>query len=647
MTQKIVILILLSVACIVQSYSVETLENGIDLRLHPGENCYRQCKQGQTKICYFKFVMEHYQAMGVACGKCSEGVLEDCFHPHCISVDGFERGVTSINRQIPSPPIHVCHNDKIVVDVVNSMAGSSASLHWHGLHMRNTQMYDGVPYVTQCPINYGQTFRYQFKASESGTQFYHSHAGHHKINGQFGSMVIRRGDKEPHRQLYDFDIKEHTMIVSDWVHDYAEMFVPGLPSRAPGMNPENILINGKGIYPEFNTKSPIEVFKVAKNKKYRFRFINSASFSCPVQVQMESHSLDIIASDSYDTQPVTVDTLIATGGERYDFIINANQDFGSYCLKLQLVGACKASKIEQFAILQYSKDENHTVTLEDYKNARDLVEKCRETTFKEENFMNHPNTTCFDEDHNSHCAADLVSLDVDEKLLREKVDERYYLSFNNYFVSPDELFEEGRYEHFLNPASNLLFQSGMNNISFAWPTFSLMTQPKEIDENMFCDENRQPKSCEDRTLCHCIHRKKIPLNSVVEFVLIDENRVISTMSHPFHMHGYGLTLTQMGQFREKLTVELFKELEASGEIATKVGKTAAIKDTIAIPSAGYAVFRIRADNPGFWLIHCHIDHHFATGMAMLLQVGKTKHFPKVPKNFPECNNFLPNVKNLD
>lgn len=60
-----------------------------------------------------------------------------------------ERGVSTINRQVPSPSIHVCHGDRIVVDVINMMSGTANTLHWHGLHMRNTQMYDGVPYVTQ------------------------------------------------------------------------------------------------------------------------------------------------------------------------------------------------------------------------------------------------------------------------------------------------------------------------------------------------------------------------------------------------------------------------------------------------------------------------------------------------------------------
>lgn len=71
----------------------------------------------------------------------------------------------------------VCKNDFIVVDVKNQMSGSAASIHWHGIHQRNTPYMDGVPFITQCPILESTTFRYAFEATEPGTQFYHSHSG--------------------------------------------------------------------------------------------------------------------------------------------------------------------------------------------------------------------------------------------------------------------------------------------------------------------------------------------------------------------------------------------------------------------------------------------------------------------------------------
>lgn len=64
-----------------------------------------------------------------------------------------------------------------MVDVENQMQGTSSTIHWHGLHQYETPFMDGVPFITQCPIPFSTEFRYAFKATEPGTQFYHSHSG--------------------------------------------------------------------------------------------------------------------------------------------------------------------------------------------------------------------------------------------------------------------------------------------------------------------------------------------------------------------------------------------------------------------------------------------------------------------------------------
>lgn len=153
----------------------------------------------------------------------------------------------SINRKIPGPAIQVCKNDLIVVDIANHMGGTSTAIHWHGFHQRATPHMDGVPFITQCPIDYGTKFRYAFRATQPGTQFYHAHAGHHKVNGLFGALIVRRDlDFDGNREHFDYDLAEHVMLVSDWMHSMAEMVMPGLPSHL--IQPDNVLINGRGQF---------------------------------------------------------------------------------------------------------------------------------------------------------------------------------------------------------------------------------------------------------------------------------------------------------------------------------------------------------------------------------------------------------------
>lgn len=63
----------------------------------------------------------------------------------------------------------------------------------------------------------------------------------------------------------------------------------------------------------------------------------------------------------------------------------------------------------------------------------------------------------------------------------------------------------------------------INNISFIYPPFSLLTQSNEITDRLFCDEFNLPLHCIDRPQCPCIHRIKVDLNSIVELILVDES----------------------------------------------------------------------------------------------------------------------------
>lgn len=85
-----------------------------------------------------------------------------------------------------------------------------------------------------------------------------------------------------------------------------------------------------------------------------------------------------------------------------------------------------------------------------------------------------------------------------------------------------------------------------------------------------------------------------------------------------------------------------------------------MKDTVSVPSKGFIAVRFRANNPGFWMIHCHygkffvrheVDHsqtfnaeyHMTNGMAVVLQVGKLSQMVSPPPKFPKCGDFAPEV----
>lgn len=52
-----------------------------------------------------------------ACRGCQNGVFADCYRKGCVFVDGVERGLLTVNRQLPGPSIHVRFNSFHRIDV--------------------------------------------------------------------------------------------------------------------------------------------------------------------------------------------------------------------------------------------------------------------------------------------------------------------------------------------------------------------------------------------------------------------------------------------------------------------------------------------------------------------------------------------------
>lgn len=201
-----------------------------------------------------------------------------CLNRKCITADGFQRGILSINFQVPGPTLQVCKDDIVVVDVRNFAEGLSTSIHFHGMRQINTPFFDGVPFLTQCPIPYGSTFRYAFHARDEGTHFYHSHSGHQKIDGLFGkcfyqfpiniirdikhylnyllgALIVRKPiEAVVNKGNYDFDLPEHLILAFDWMHQMADGHFPGMMRRSSLS--ESILINGRGRY--FNVRNILQ-----------------------------------------------------------------------------------------------------------------------------------------------------------------------------------------------------------------------------------------------------------------------------------------------------------------------------------------------------------------------------------------------------
>jgi L-ascorbate oxidase len=92
-----------------------------------------------------------------------------------------------------------------------------------------------------------------------------------------------------------------------------------------------------------------------------------------------------------------------------------------------------------------------------------------------------------------------------------------------------------------------------------------------------------------------------------------------------------------------LTAEYLQELDRKGLLKRNFDRPI-LKDTYTMQKDGYAIVRFIADNPGFWMVHCHLDSHADSGMMAVLKVGESKDLPPKPPNWPSCGSYDGSVK---
>ncbi|XP_046614059.1 laccase-1-like [Neodiprion virginianus] len=596
-----------------------------DRSKHP---CRRRCRDGEPSMeCRYDFRLEAYHTMSKACFDCFSNIT-DCFRQDCIPADGVKRSLVVVNRQMPGPAIEVCLGDRIIVDVHNMLPAESTTMHWHGQHHRSTPYMDGVPYVTQCPIHPGATFRYHYVAATSGTHFWHSHSGFQRGDGVIGPLIVRVPPRlDPHFKYYD--LIEHTMIVMDWDHKTgADKFLAH--HHADGDNkPVNLLVNGLGRHN--GVKTPLATFVVKESVRYRFRVINAGFLNCPIEISIDNHTIYVISTDGNDIQPVEAESLVTYAGERFDFILQANQKQDNYWIRFRGLMDCdeRFTRANQVAILRYmgAPEVEPTATVSYERNVS------TSTKALQVNALNQGM------ENNATISIPLLySLDPDDEANTKDPDYQFYISYDFYAKDNPHFHRKDLYGfHKVINNSQRVFTPQLNYISMKLPEFPLLSQREAIRPDQFCNES-SVTNCEDN-YCACTHVLQVKLGSVVELVLIDKGFTYDA-NHPFHLHGHDFRVVAMERVGKNVTVDEVKRLDAAGLIKRKLSQ-APIKDTVTVPDGGYTVVRFHANNPGYWLFHCHIEFHVELGMALIFKVGEHEDFPPVPDKFPRCGSYTP------
>ena len=113
-----------------------------------------------------------------------------------VAPDGVPRQMMIINGQTPGPLIDLHQGDDVEVNVVNHLP-YPATIHFHGIEQLNTPWSDGVPGVSQSPIQPGHNFVYRWTANEYGPFWYHSHMPGQDQDGLYGPIYVKPSTFEP------------------------------------------------------------------------------------------------------------------------------------------------------------------------------------------------------------------------------------------------------------------------------------------------------------------------------------------------------------------------------------------------------------------------------------------------------------------
>ena len=77
---------------------------------------------------------------------------------------------------------------------------------------------------------------------------------------------------------------------------------------------------------------PLTWYNVSKGETVRFRVMAVGSIY-PLRVSVDQHYLTVISSDAYDVEDTIVESFIVNPGERFDFLLTANQTIGNYWIR--------------------------------------------------------------------------------------------------------------------------------------------------------------------------------------------------------------------------------------------------------------------------------------------------------------------------
>ncbi|KAI5074458.1 hypothetical protein GOP47_0010419 [Adiantum capillus-veneris] len=528
------------------------------------------------------------------------------------------KSLIAVNGMFPGPTVRVREGDHLIVNITN-LVSHNVTIHWHGVRQVLSAWADGVAQITQCPIQTGQSFISEFQiVDQRGTLFWHAHISWLRAT-LHGAIIIR----PRHKTRYPFvkPSHEYTVILGEWWNeDVEDVLAQALQGGRGYSIPDALTING---YPGalYNCSQHLtQVFPVNKGETYMLRLVNAA-LNFQLYFAVANHTLTVVEADAEYLQPLERDVVVLSPGQTTNVLIKANQPVGNYYMACSVFSPNSNTRNVPFpetaatAILTYNSSLPANISFPE------LV---------------LPSFPSFD---------DVVFVANFTKSLKgQSYSKGYY-----YYSIPTKIDYDLFYtvSYALQPCATCLAQpfpnqrlsASINNQTLVLPQISLLQAYYNHLNNTYEEDFPDfPPYVFNYT---GIAASEIAVSTlgtkvkVLEFgksvqIVFQDTHSLGYESHPIHLHGQNFFIVGEG----------FGNYNASLHPSTFNLQNPPSRNTVAVPSGGWAAVRFTTTNPGVWFMHCHLDLHTAWGMSMAFIVrngkGKNETLPPPPSNMPPC-----------
>ncbi|KAI9208440.1 Cupredoxin [Polychytrium aggregatum] len=354
-----------------------------------------------------------------------------------------------------------------------------------------------------------------------------------------------------------YDDERILMIGDWWQKPHSQLENETLSSVGFDWKGDSILTNGKGLF-QGACSSPghsLEVVTVDRNRRYRFRIINTGTLH-QLAFRIAQHRMHIVEVEGQLVEPLEVDYLELSPGQRYSVLVTTDQSPGDYWMN-SVPRYLPMDNVTGPSILRYV---GGVETLE----AFDLPVASSLPSFPLEK--------------NNWVTAQLTS------------------KFSARRPMPSQ------------PDLTLVFEIGssINNVSFAPPA------PGELPLLEYAYQRRLPANQASRWI-------DLGNNTVVDIVLqAIVNDVGICDSHPWHMHGHGFWElgSGSGKFEDGLAetpaAPVFRDTSVLYAYVDPEEQGRLVEGT----PCGWRHIRMLTNNPGLWALHCHMTVHVMKGLAV-------------------------------